>query len=77
MKDSIVQQCLDILKKDEVKNEIKMLLKPVINFIFYEINPYIYAIIIVVFLIFIMNLVILFILISLLRNKSNTLKFFN
>lgn len=76
MKDSIVQQCLDILKKEEVKNEIKMLLKPVINFIFHEINPYIYAIIIVVFLIFIMNLVILFILISLLRNKSNPLKYF-
>jgi hypothetical protein len=76
MKDSIVQQCLDILKKEEVKNEIKMLLKPVINFIFHEINPYIYAIIIVVFLIFIMNLVILFILISLLRNKTNPLKYF-
>ena len=76
MKDSIVQQCLDILKKEEVKNEIKMLLKPVINFIFHEINPYIYAIIIVVFLIFIMNLVIFFILISLLRNKSNPLKYF-
>jgi len=76
MKDSIVQQCLDILKKEEVKNEIKMLLKPVINFIFHEINQYIYAIIIVVFLIFIMNLVIFFILISLLRNKSNPLKYF-
>jgi hypothetical protein len=76
MKDSIVQQCLDILKKEEVKNEIKMLLKPVINFIFHEINPYIYVIIIVVFLLFIMNLVILFILISLLRNKSNPLKYF-
>ena len=76
MKDSIVQQCLDILKKEEVKNEIKMLLKPVINFIFHEINPYIYVIIIVVFLLFIMNLVTLFILISLLRNKSNPLKYF-
>jgi len=76
MKDSIVQQCLDILKKEEVKNEIKMLLKPVINFIFHEINPYIYVIIMVVFLLFIMNLVILFILISLLRNKSNPLKYF-
>ena len=76
MKDSIVQQCLDILKKEEVKNEIKILLKPVINFIFHEINPYIYVIIMVVFLLFIMNLVILFILISILRNKSNPLKYF-
>ena len=33
MKDSLVQQCLDILKRDDIKNEFKMLLKPVIDFI--------------------------------------------
>ena len=44
MKDSLIQQCLDILKKEEVKNQLKVLLKPIINFILYEINPYIYII---------------------------------
>ena len=39
MKDSLVQQCLDILKREDIKNEFKMLLKPVIDFILYEINP--------------------------------------
>ena len=38
MKDSIVQQCLDILKRDDVKNEFKMLFKPVIDFILFEIK---------------------------------------
>ena len=59
MKDSIVQQCLDILKREDIKNEFKMLLKPVIDFILYEINPYIYIIVSLVFLIFIMILAIL------------------
>ena len=70
MKDSLVQQCLDILKRDDIKNEFKMLLKPVINFILYEINPYIYIIVALVFLIFIMILAILIILILIIRNKQ-------
>jgi hypothetical protein len=69
MKDTLVQQCLDILKRDDIKNEFKMLLKPIIDFILYEINPYIYITGILVFLIFIMILAILIILIFLLRNK--------
>jgi len=70
MKDSFVQQCLDILKRDDIKNEFKMLLKPIIDFILYEINPYIYITVSLVFLIFIMILAILIILILLLRNKQ-------
>jgi hypothetical protein len=70
MKDSIVQQCLDILKRDDIKNEFKMLLKPVIDFILYEINPYIYITVALVFLIFIMILAILIMLILIIRNKQ-------
>jgi len=76
MKDSLVQQCLDILKRDDIKNEFKMLLKPVIDFILYEINPYIYITVALVFLIFIMILAILVILIMLLRNKQIISKLF-
>jgi len=77
MKDSLVQQCLDILKRDDIKNEFKMLLKPVIDFILYEINPYIYITVALVFLIFVMILAILIILIMLLRNKLTISKLFN
>ena len=70
MKDSLVSQCLDILKRDDIKNEFKKLLKPVIDFILYEINPYIYITATLVFLIFVMILAILIILLLLLRNKN-------
>jgi hypothetical protein len=70
MKDSLVQQCLDILKRDDIKNEFKMLLKPIIDFILFEINPYIYITVTLVFMIFVMILAILIILILLLRNKQ-------
>jgi hypothetical protein len=76
MKDSLVNQCLDILKRDDIKSEFKMLLKPVIDFILYEINPYIYITVALVFFIFIMILAILIILIILLRNKQLPAKIF-
>jgi hypothetical protein len=76
MKDTIVQQCLDILKREDVKNEVKILLRPIFEFVLYEINPYIYAVVIMVFLIFIMILIILMLLITLLRNKGNIGKLF-
>ena len=70
MKNSLIQQCLDILKTEDVRNEIKILFSPVTDLILYEIYPYIYLIIFLVFLIFILILAILVILITLLRNKT-------
>jgi hypothetical protein len=76
MKDSIVQQCLEILKRDDIKNEIKLLCKPFIDFILYEINPYIYLTVSLIFMIFIMNLATLILFIIFLRNKSILNKMF-
>lgn len=76
MRDSFVQQCLDILKRDDIKNEFKKLLKPIIDFILYEINPYIYIIMALVFLIFVMILAILILLILIIRNKDLSNKLF-
>jgi hypothetical protein len=69
MKDSLVQQCLDILKRDDIKNEFKLMLKPLIDFILFEIYPYIYITVTFVLLIFLMILAILLLLIYILRNK--------
>jgi hypothetical protein len=76
MKDnsSFVQQCLDILKREDIKNEFKMLLKPVMDFIWYEINPYIYITVALVFLVFIMILAILILMILMIRNTHFTNK---
>jgi hypothetical protein len=76
MKETLIQQCLDILKKEEVKNEFKMLLKPIIHFILYEISPYIYIILLFVFILFLMILAILILLILLLRNHHSLTKVF-
>jgi hypothetical protein len=70
MKNSLIKQCLDILKTDDVRNEIKILFSPVTDLILYEIYPYIYVIIFLVFLIFIFILAILIILVTLLRNQK-------
>jgi hypothetical protein len=70
MKDSLIKQCLDILKTDDVRREIKLLFSPVTDLILYEIYPYIYAIIFFVFCIFVLILAILIILIILIRNKN-------
>lgn len=70
MKDTIVQQCIDILKREDIKNEFKMLLKPFIEIILCEINHYIYITLALVFIIFIMILMILIMLIFLFRNKN-------
>ena len=77
MKDSLVKDFLNILKREDVKNELKTIFTPFINYVLYELNPYIYTIIILVVLIFIMILAILVILIIILRNKQLTNKFFN
>lgn len=69
MKDSLIKQCLDILKTEDVRNEIKILFSPVTDLILYEMYPYIYIIIFLVFLIFIVILANLVLLLTLLRNK--------
>jgi len=65
-----LKQCLDILKTENIKNEIKIIFSPVTDLILYEIYPYIYVIIFLVFLIFILILAILVILVTIMRNKT-------
>ena len=70
MRDSLIKQCLDILKTDDIKNEIKIIFSPVTDLILCEIYPYIYVIIFLVFLIFVLILANLLFLVTLLRNKT-------
>jgi hypothetical protein len=67
---SLAQQCLDILRREDVKTQIKLLFSPVYEFMSTEIYPYVYLIFGIVFLIFVMVLAILVILILILRNKK-------
>jgi hypothetical protein len=76
MKEPIIQQCLDILKREDIKSELKSFCGPIIQMIFEFINPYIYITLFLVFFIFIMILAILTLLILMLRNKNTISKIF-
>ena len=67
MKEPLMQQCLDILKREDVKSELKSLFRPIIDLILQEIYPYIYLSVLFVLVSF---LLILGIFILLLRNKT-------
>ena len=66
IKDTLIEQCLVILKREDVKNELKQLMKPMIDLILQELYPYIFLSIVFVFISF---LLILGIFVLLLRNK--------
>jgi hypothetical protein len=62
-------QCLDLLKREDIKYKMKYAFEPVIALIMYEIKPYIYIGIFAIFLTFIMILAIMIMLIIILCNK--------
>lgn len=70
----MVQQCLDLLKREDIKNEFKMLLKPVFDFLLYELNPYLYVVVGFVFVLFVMNLAILILLALMFKSHLSSLR---
>ena len=66
IKETILNECLNVLHRKEVKDEFKELMRPLIDMLIKEIYPYIFLSIIFVIISF---LLILGIFILLLRNK--------
>lgn len=66
LKNKAIDYCLDIIKREDVKNELKQLFKPVIQLILQEIYPYIYLSVLFLFISFFL---VLGIFILLLRNN--------
>ena len=62
----IIEQCLLILQRNDVKEEVKTLLSPVIELMLVQIYPYIYISLLLVVISFLLHLGIFLIL---LRNK--------
>ena len=67
IKETLLNKCLNIFKRDDVKKEIKEIMKPVIDMILKEIYPYIYLSLIFVIISF---LLILGIFLILVRSKT-------
>jgi hypothetical protein len=74
MKDTFIKQCLDMMKSEDIKSEIKKIFAPVIDILLIEVTPYIYIIMTLVFSIFLMILAILIMLIFVLRSKNDGYK---
>ena len=67
IKDTIINECLLVLKRDDVKNELKKLLSPLIDLVLLQIYPYLYLSLLFVLISFLLHLGIF---ILLLRNKT-------
>jgi hypothetical protein len=68
MKEAIIDQCLQILKREDVKTELKHLMTPLMDLLLSEIYPYIYLSLIFVIISFLLHLGIF---ILLFRTKTN------
>lgn len=66
-KDIFIEKCLEILRKPEVKREIKFFLKPIVDLVLQEVYPYIYLSLIFVIISFLLTLGIF---VLMLRNSS-------
>ena len=62
MRDQIIEQCLLILAREDVKKELKELFKPLVGLIVQEIYPYIYLSLVFVILGFLLILGIFYLL---------------
>lgn len=67
MKDYIKEQCLQLLQRNDIKNEIKNIFSPIVDMILIQIYPYIYLSLVFVIISFFLHLGTF---ILLLRNKS-------
>lgn len=56
IRDKIIEQCLQAMKRDDVKKELKQMFHPVIDMIMQEIYPYIYLSVVFVMISFLLTL---------------------
>ena len=56
LKNTIINECLNTLKRDDVKNDIKELMKPLVDMIIQQLYPYIFLSIIFVSISFLLIL---------------------
>lgn len=67
---SLFKQCLEILQRDDVKTELKLLLNPIMEYVLFEMRPYAYVILLILFLIVIISVVNMIMLIYYFRQFS-------
>ena len=71
MVNKFVAQCLEMFENEDVKNQCKTIIRPIIEILIYELMPYLYFITFFVIVCFIINLATLVILF---KKKNNLTK---
>ena len=71
MVNKFIAQCLEMFENQEVKNQCKTIIRPIIEILIYELMPYLYFITFFVIVCFIINLATLVILF---KKKTNLTK---
>lgn len=56
MENRFTKSCIDVLKREDVRTELKNVMKPLIDIILIDIYPYIYISLVVVVISFILHL---------------------
>lgn len=69
MKNQFISECIDLMKKEEIKDELRNFIRPLLDALIQDIYPYIYISILLVFVSFFLILAIFYLL---LRSKKFT-----
>jgi len=56
LKDKLINECIDILNRDDVKKEVKIFITPIIDLILIQITPYLYLCMMFVIISFLLHL---------------------
>jgi hypothetical protein len=67
MKNQFISECIDLMKKEEIKDELRNFIRPLLDTLIQDIYPYIYISILLVFVSFFLILAIFYLL---LRSKK-------
>jgi hypothetical protein len=67
LKNTLIKECIEVLKREDVRTEFKTFITPAVDIILAHINPYLYLCMMFVIISFLLHLGIF---VLLLRNKS-------
>ena len=74
IQDNLIKQCIEIIKREDVKNELKLIIKPFIELILLNIYPYIYISLLLVIISFLLILGIFLLVLKNTKTISNISK---
>lgn len=66
----IIQECIDLLSREDLKYQLKLFLEPIITMVFNVLNPYIYVLLGITIIMILLLIAILVIVIIIMRDRK-------